>query len=141
MGDTIAGKEHNMENATATTTTPNFPKDPIHDPAVPMATRRLLAGRRHMCTDLSCPFDFQFGEAVKAKAIAGDADAHKREITIRVVGGDPVPSGELEAAIEAGTVPTPAAHDCEAEPVPYVSDGALGHGFECGMCGKFIQAG
>ena len=63
MGDTIAGKEHNMENATATTTTPNFPKDPIHDPAVPMATRRLLAGRRHMCTNLDCRFDWQFGEA------------------------------------------------------------------------------
>jgi hypothetical protein len=34
-----------------------------------------------------------------------------------------------------------APHDCWANPVPYVSDGPLGHGFECGTCGKFLQAG
>lgn len=33
------------------------------------------------------------------------------------------------------------AHDCEEHPVPYVSDGPLGHGFECGICGAFLQAG
>ncbi len=33
------------------------------------------------------------------------------------------------------------AHDCMANAVPYVSDGALGHGFECGICGNFLQAG
>lgn len=32
-------------------------------------------------------------------------------------------------------------HDCEAHAVPYKSGGALGHGFECGICGKFLQAG
>lgn len=32
-------------------------------------------------------------------------------------------------------------HDCWENPVPYVSDGALGHGFECGVCGAFLQAG
>lgn len=32
-------------------------------------------------------------------------------------------------------------HDCFANPVPYVSDGALGHGWECGLCGSFLQAG
>lgn len=52
-----------------------------------------------------------------------------------------VVAGELEAAIKAGTVLTPTAHDCEAEPVQYRSDGALGHGFECGICGAFLQAG
>jgi hypothetical protein len=34
------------------------------------------------------------------------------------------------------------AHDCEENAVPYTnSGGALGHGFECGICGKFLQAG
>ncbi len=32
-------------------------------------------------------------------------------------------------------------HDCNNHPVPYRSDGALGHGFECGICGRFLQAG
>lgn len=29
----------------------------------------------------------------------------------------------------------------EHEPVPYQSDGPLGHGWECGRCGAFLQAG
>lgn len=32
-------------------------------------------------------------------------------------------------------------HDCDENAVPYLSDGALGHGWECGVCGKFLQAG
>lgn len=32
-------------------------------------------------------------------------------------------------------------HDCMNHPVPYESDGPLGHGFECGICGAFLQAG
>lgn len=32
-------------------------------------------------------------------------------------------------------------HDCWANAVPYESDGALGHGWECGVCGTFLQAG
>ena len=32
-------------------------------------------------------------------------------------------------------------HDCMEYAVPYTSDGALGHGFECGRCGAFLQAG
>lgn len=32
-------------------------------------------------------------------------------------------------------------HDCMENAVPYESDGAIGHGFECGICGKFLQAG
>lgn len=34
-----------------------------------------------------------------------------------------------------------AAHNCEENAVPYKSDGALGHGWECGICGRFLQAG
>lgn len=33
------------------------------------------------------------------------------------------------------------AHDCMENAVPYVSDGPLGHGWECGVCGEFLQAG
>lgn len=32
-------------------------------------------------------------------------------------------------------------HDCWDNAVPYVSDGPLGHGWECGKCGAFLQAG
>ena len=32
-------------------------------------------------------------------------------------------------------------HSCLDNAVPYENDGALGHGFECGICGKFLQAG
>ena len=33
-------------------------------------------------------------------------------------------------------------HDCWDNAVPYTnSGGALGHGWECGVCGKFLQAG
>jgi hypothetical protein len=32
-------------------------------------------------------------------------------------------------------------HVCSEHPVPYVSDGPLGHGWECGICGAFLQAG
>jgi hypothetical protein len=35
----------------------------------------------------------------------------------------------------------PAAHDCDKSAVPYKSKGALGHGWECGVCHKFLQAG
>jgi len=35
----------------------------------------------------------------------------------------------------------PDAHDCEANAVPYIGDGPLGHGWECGVCGEFLQAG
>ena len=32
-------------------------------------------------------------------------------------------------------------HNCMDNAVPYTSDGALGHGWECGKCGRFLQAG
>lgn len=62
-------------------------------------------------------------------------------ITIRVVKDQPsVRYGETARVnAERGIEPPP--HDCDDHPVPYVSDGALGHGFECGVCGAFLQAG
>lgn len=32
-------------------------------------------------------------------------------------------------------------HVCDEHAVPYTSDGPLGHGWECGICGAFLQAG
>lgn len=32
-------------------------------------------------------------------------------------------------------------HNCMAHATLYQSDGALGHGWECGLCGSFLQAG
>lgn len=32
-------------------------------------------------------------------------------------------------------------HDCNEYAQPYTSDGPLGHGWECGRCGAFLQAG
>lgn len=29
----------------------------------------------------------------------------------------------------------------DPEPVPYTSDGPLGHGWDCGLCGKLYQVG
>jgi len=46
---------------------------------------------------------------------------------------------KAEALAESGAEPPP--HDCWENPVPYESDGALGHGWECGVCGAFLQAG
>lgn len=60
---------------------------------------------------------------------------------IRIIKEQPsVKSGEVERVNrERGhTLPD---HDCWENPVPYVSDGRLGHGFECGTCGAFLQAG
>jgi hypothetical protein len=54
----------------------------------------------------------------------------------------------LQAAIDSGKLQIIAVkcepksdHDCDDNAVPYKSDGALGHGWECGICGKFLQAG
>ena len=38
-------------------------------------------------------------------------------------------------------VPGVLLHKCDDHAVPYESDGALGHGWECGLCGRFLQAG
>jgi hypothetical protein len=55
-------------------------------------------------------------------------------------GNTPVEAGQTEARIAEQGVEIPA-HDCDDHAVPYVSDGALGHGWECGLCGAFLQAG
>lgn len=65
------------------------------------------------------------------------------EISIRVVpdsGMPPVRAGATADAIAESEVEPPA-HDCWENPVPYESDGPLGHGWECGVCGTFLQAG
>ena len=52
----------------------------------------------------------------------------------------PVRAGATEAAVaESGLAPPE--HDCWENPAPYESDGPLGHGWECGVCGAFLQAG
>lgn len=51
-----------------------------------------------------------------------------------------VRAGERAAKIAAEGIQV-AAHSCDAEAVQYVSEGALGHGWECGVCGAFLQAG
>jgi hypothetical protein len=32
-------------------------------------------------------------------------------------------------------------HRCDEFAVTYASDGPIGHGWECGLCGRFLQAG
>lgn len=32
-------------------------------------------------------------------------------------------------------------HNCDEHAVPYESDGPIGHGFECGVCGHLLQVG
>lgn len=44
---------------------------------------------------------------------------------------------DIAAAMKAA----PPTHDCWENAEPYTSDGALGHGFKCGVCGAFLQAG
>ncbi len=51
-----------------------------------------------------------------------------------------VPAGQLAEYVEQESVEVPV-HNCDENAVPYVSDGALGHGWECGLCGRFLQAG
>ncbi len=53
----------------------------------------------------------------------------------------PVKAGELEAQLEEAGGEPPAPHDCMENARPYYSNGALGHGWECGICGAFLQAG
>jgi len=50
---------------------------------------------------------------------------------------------QIKKEIAEATSPVfvPPTHVCEDHLVVYSSDGALGHGWECGICGKFLQAG
>ncbi len=53
----------------------------------------------------------------------------------------PVRAGATAAEVAASPTEVPG-HDCwEKAAVAYESDGALDHGFECGVCGEFLQAG
>jgi hypothetical protein len=52
----------------------------------------------------------------------------------------PVDIGATAKAVAESDTPIPD-HDCMMNAVPYVSDGPLGHGWECGICGEFLQAG
>ena len=59
------------------------------------------------------------------------------EMKIRVITEE-----EVAATKEwAKKVPAEMPHNCMENAVPYTSDGALGHGWECGVCGAFLQAG
>jgi len=51
----------------------------------------------------------------------------------------PAPVGERETPSVA--IPTSKPHNCWENAVPYEGDGPLGHGWECGRCGAFLQAG
>lgn len=53
----------------------------------------------------------------------------------RVERGRPLTAAEMQAMRDELN------HDCDENAVPYESDGALGHGWECGICGNFLQAG
>lgn len=52
----------------------------------------------------------------------------------------PVEAGATAAAVAQSDTPIPD-HDCWENAVPYSSDGPIGHGWECGVCGEFLQAG
>jgi len=54
-----------------------------------------------------------------------------------------VVKGYVYVVFKKDTPPTPPKndHDCWENATPYTSDGPLGHGWECGICGKFLQAG
>jgi hypothetical protein len=79
-----------------------------------------------------------------------NADQLRPEIGSAVPGGPlkeddvdpfpPVEAGATAAAVAESDTPIPD-HDCMENAVPYVSDGPLGHGWECGVCGEFLQAG
>lgn len=89
-----------------------------------------------------------YGEDGPAVLVVGEA----LEVALQPGGGPPTSVGEVHDDTpmfcdrpSCMTVHAPGAclpdHDCMENAVPYTSDGALGHGFECGVCGAFIQAG
>lgn len=63
------------------------------------------------------------------------------EFSVPPTGDDPpVPAGEVER-VNAERGIEPEDHDCMEHAVPCTTDGPLGHGWECGKCGAFLQAG
>ena len=65
-------------------------------------------------------------------------DATEAEALVRALTAGAGPSDITVRRVEPSG---PRPHDCEAHAVPYTSDGPLGHGWECGICGAFLQAG
>lgn len=57
------------------------------------------------------------------------------EITI------PATSSRDPVEVENLTHTAVPAHDCFEEAVPILTNGPLGHGWACGICGTFLQAG
>ena len=47
--------------------------------------------------------------------------------------------GEIDAVVESWL--SEAEHDCSDWAGPVTTDGPLGHGWACGKCGAFLQAG
>lgn len=52
----------------------------------------------------------------------------------------PVKAGEI-AKTNAERQIEPPPHDCWEHPIPVTTEGPLGHGWECAVCGAFLQAG
>jgi hypothetical protein len=80
--------------------------------------------------------------AKKFAPVKGEASDHRQRHRDRR-DPDPFPpveAGTTAAAVAESDTPIPD-HDCMENAVPYVSDGPLGHGWECGICGTFLQAG
>lgn len=71
-------------------------------------------------------------KAAKIREAIGRAKEMLADSKAKVAAGKSQRDAEMERI---------ANHDCEDEAVEYESDGALGHGWECGVCGRFLQAG
>lgn len=50
-------------------------------------------------------------------------------------------SGAVERGEAEPVVNVPPSHDCMDHAYPHDTDGPLGHGWSCGVCGEFLQAG
>jgi hypothetical protein len=83
------------------------------------------------------------GEAYFSLASLAFVPAANWEVVDPQAEADPFPAveaGATAAAVAESDTPVPD-HDGWENAVPYVSDGPLGHGWECGVCGEFLQAG
>lgn len=69
------------------------------------------------------------------------ADALAQGLISQKLHNDTVTCIERQKRGESKPKPMPKGHNCFDNAVPYESDGALGHGWECGICGEFLQAG
>jgi hypothetical protein len=60
---------------------------------------------------------------------------------IEVRNADPLAVGRAVLALLPGLGGPLAPHDCHEHAYPHPTDGPLGHGWSCGICGAFLQAG